>query len=172
MDRGARKDRGIGRAKELYEFPAVCSKLRQKIRQPTSVVVCLVRASVGQIGRCQLRLTREDLLGAAQPERLEIHEVTDILLRRPAALVNADEAFRGQLAGSFLQSCRTPAQPLEQAGEARHRQGEIKGTFEPLFAHMKKVVRGPRESWDEWRGGWDVRCDVFVRGRGERTLGA
>jgi hypothetical protein len=56
MHRGTRKDRGIGRAKELYEFPAACSKLRQNIRELTSVVVRLVRASVGQIRQCELGL--------------------------------------------------------------------------------------------------------------------
>jgi hypothetical protein len=177
MNRCALKDRRVSRAKKLHELTPEGPKLGEKVRQSSRVVICFVSASVGQVTGRQLGLMREKLLCAAQPEWLEIHQVTDILLCRPPAVMRSRQDFGRQLPRSFLKSCGRAAQPLQQARKAADWKGEIKGTFKPLLTHSvgDPSVAGQwtvSECRRNWNGNEAARCRRLVARRSLEAVGA
>jgi hypothetical protein len=87
MQGGAGKDRLICSSQEVHEPATRGTEGGQEIGEVAGVVVGLVGPTVRQVGRSELGIAREELLGAAQPQRLQVEKVPRVLLRRPVVIV-------------------------------------------------------------------------------------
>lgn len=121
MNRRSGENRAVGSHKESHELAPEGPELGEEIHQPAGVVIRLVRATIREIRRRELRLTSEDLLRTAQPQRLQVNEMPDVLLHRPAAVVSSGEHGRRKCLRTLLEPCRRTAQPFKQAGKAADR---------------------------------------------------
>jgi hypothetical protein len=97
----------------------------EQISQRAPVVTGLVGLAILQVGRLEREAAHGDVLDAGLPQRLEIPQMADVLLYRPAILYSRDQASRGEAPKPMFKARGSPSEPLD---EPRSRgNGEVKG---------------------------------------------
>ena len=94
-------------------------------------MVCFVRDAVGQISDCKLALSCQHLLRAADPERLQVTHVADVLLDGPRVVLSGDQYFMPEGVYAFLEASRASSQPFQDIRKKREGKIEGKLAFKP-----------------------------------------
>src|SRR6267378_4267983 len=127
----SRERLGRQRADAIQQVGSGSAKLGEDVVDVARVVVRVVRLAVAQVGGGQRVAAVEEVLHARAPQRLEIEEVTGVLLRGPLVAGLADEHVARDVPHDLLQPRGRPAQADAQIRTILDRKGELELSVEP-----------------------------------------
>ncbi len=139
-----------GQARDaIYQCQPRAAKFRENLARFAGVVVGIMRLAIGQVRNGERLPIREKILEARQPERLEIEQVTGVLLRRPFAFGLADQRFAEHAAQHLLQPRGSAEQAHTYVGVLLHRKGEVELAVKPCrdAGGSHAVLDSARRDW-------------------------
>ena len=120
---------GIKPVDERHSFPA---KLGQDVFDGVRVVVSFVRLLIRHVGSGEWVAARFEIVKPAHAQRLEIEQMSGLLLNRPFVAIAPRQNFGGHGAHSIFQPCRRSAQALDYVRVHAKRQAKSELTLNPF----------------------------------------